>query len=96
MITVFIIIIFVIIIIIIQGKDDTKLNKEINGWSQTVQSFFYWRGGAMVPHRYAVVSATVLKPPRKDNLWAESLIVFFYYYYILFSFDQISWSFYFL
>lgn len=89
MITVFII----IFVIIIQGKDDTKLNKEINGWSQTVQSFLYWRGGAMVPHRYAV--ATVLKPPRKDNLWAESLIVFFYYY-VLFSFDQISWSFYFL
>lgn len=43
MITVFIITIFVvIIIIIIQGKDDTKLNKEINGWSQTdsAESFF--------------------------------------------------------
>lgn len=31
MITVFIIIIVVAIIIIIQGKDDTKLNKEIRG-----------------------------------------------------------------
>lgn len=38
MITVFIIII-VLIIIIIQGKDDTKLNKEINGWSHSAESW---------------------------------------------------------
>lgn len=39
MITVFIIIIIILLLLlllIIQGKDDTKLNKEINGWSQTV------------------------------------------------------------
>lgn len=27
--------VFIVVIIIIQGKDDTKLNKERNGWSQT-------------------------------------------------------------
>lgn len=25
----------IVVVIIIQGKDDTKLNKDMNGWSQT-------------------------------------------------------------
>lgn len=72
-ITITIITVFIIVvnIIIIQGKDDTKLNKEISGWSRAGRSVFlkvsfYRRGGAVGFSRYAVVGlSTFVKPPRK-------------------------------
>lgn len=109
-ITITIIIVFIIVvnIIIIQGKDDTKLNKEISGWSRAGRSFFlkvsfYRRGGAVGFSRYAVVGlSTFVKPPCKRqplNSKSDSIFIFFIILIVIiycFPFDQISWSVYFL
>lgn len=78
MITIFVII--CVDIIVIQGKDDTKLNKDnewvipvsAEGWTVFVRlsnGFIYWRGGAMcfltVKLQYL---STLFKPPHKLNL----------------------------
>ena len=102
---VIIIIIIIINIIIIQGKDDTKLNKEImiSAESCTVCPYF-WRFLSLARWSnclFLTVTLCVCPPDlqRHKKITSELKVYYYYYYYYyhkLFSLDQISWSIYFL